>query len=288
MSIRAFYYLLMAASVVAASSWARADEPTTAEEPVGLFDAIDEGLVDVKFIALNDRRGNVMVENKTDAELRLRMPEAFVGVPVLAQQFGGGGGGLGGGGGQAVGGGGGGGGRGGFGGGGRGGAGGGGGGGQFRSVPAEKVARISVPLVCLEHGKPDPTAAAPYELVRAEEHLSDKPEVIELLEAYGRGGLDAGAVQAAVWHSTDDMSWGELAAKRTGSPSNPVRKPYFTADQIQSAMAYHIQATRVAIETAEEASTEEDESMSDSESMAEEDDAAEPRHSGDADLPTDA
>ncbi|MCO6454085.1 MAG: hypothetical protein J5I93_02115, partial [Pirellulaceae bacterium] len=100
---------------------------------VGLFEAIEAGDIDVKLIPQSSKGGNVVIENKTKQPLTIQLPEAFAGVPVLAQiggiggGLGGGGlggGGLGGGGGQGLGGG--------FGGGGgRGGGGGGGGGGGF-------------------------------------------------------------------------------------------------------------------------------------------------------------
>lgn len=278
MSIRASLYLLMAASLLFVTAWSDAATPAPVEEPseasapapaedaedpaeelsaeeepaeeeepvaddtepVDLFDAIDDGAVDVKFVASNDRRGRVIVENKTDKLLQLRMPEAFVGVPVLAQRGGGRGGG-GGGGGQSVGGGGGG---GGFG-------GGGGGGGQF-SVAPEKTARIKVALICLDHGKRIPSSSKPYEMVRAEEQLSGKPEVIELIAAFGRGELQRGAAQAAVWHANSDMSWEALAAKLDGTVRSVVRHPYFTRYEIEAALAYYNEAMRRAAEKAAE------------------------------------
>ncbi|MEX0586397.1 MAG: hypothetical protein WD176_07125, partial [Pirellulales bacterium] len=78
-----------------------------------MFDAVDDGQAELTFIAKSDHAGRVILTNKTKQPLNLRLPEAFAGVPVLAQ-FGGGGGGRGGGG--------------------RGGFGGGGGGGQQQSV----------------------------------------------------------------------------------------------------------------------------------------------------------
>ena len=277
MSIRASLYLLLAASLIVVSAWVEAGAetpanavsasvaddaaPAEAAEPVELFDAIDDGLVDVKFIARDDHRGRVFIENKTGEELQLRMPEAFVGVPVLAQ-LGGGGGGLGGGGGggQSVGGGGG------------GGLGGGGGGGNFGggggafSIAPEKTAKINVPLLCLDHGKRIPSSKKPYKLVPAEEHLGSRPEVIELLAAFGRGELQRGAAQAAVWHANSDMSWQALAAKLDGTARSFVRNPYFTRYEIQAAIAYVQEATRRA---ATREPTEESDTPDDGESMSE-------------------
>ncbi|TWT99230.1 hypothetical protein Pla108_01650 [Botrimarina colliarenosi] len=285
MSLRASLYLLLAASVILVSAWVETDaaEPASpaatdavmsddtasdgTAQPVDLFDAIDEGLVDVTFVARNDRQGRVIVENKTDQPVNFRMPEAFVGVPVLAQQFGGGGLGGGGGGGatQSVGGGGG---LGG-GGGGLGGGGGGVGGGAF-SVAPEKAAKINVPLLCLEHGKRIPSSKKPYKIVPAEDELSSQPAVIEILAALGRGEVDPHAAQAAVWHNTDNMSWQELAAKLDGTERSTVRNAYFTAAQIQAAVAYQGEAVRRAALRASERSDSTEQTPDDDQSMSSE------------------
>ncbi|MEQ8849353.1 hypothetical protein [Botrimarina sp.] len=271
MSNRALFYLLLAASLLFVSAWTGAqaagpapDADAQAEEALDLFDAIDDDLVDVKFVARNDRQGRLIVENRSDQELRLRMPEAFVGVPVLAQigggGFGGGGGGFGGGGGgQAVGGG------GGLGGGGLGGGGFGGGGGAF-SVAPEEAAKIDVPLLCLDHGKRIPSSSKPYDIVPADEYLSGKPEVIELLAAFGRGDLQRGAAQAAVWHANSEVSWAELATKLDGTVRSTVRNPYFSRTEMQMAVAYYHEAMRRATERAES----EADDAGEAESMADE------------------
>lgn len=287
MSNRALLYLLMAASLIVVSACleTRAEEPTAADTtaaapavaeqtvaadepvagPVGLFEAIDEGLIDVKFIAKDDHKGRLIVENKAGRAVDFHLPEAFVGVPVLAQLGGGGGGGLGGGAGgagQAVGGGGG----GGLGGGG-GGGGLGGGGGAF-SVAPEKTARIDVPLLCLDHGKRIPSSKKPYKIIPAEEHLSSRPDVIELLAAFGRGDLHRDSAQAAVWHANSDVSWQELAAKLDGTARSFVRNPYFSRQEIQTAIAYCQEATRrAAIRAAE---SQKDDAPSEGESMSDE------------------
>jgi hypothetical protein len=229
---------------------ASADQPAVQAE---FFQAMDDGQVDVKFIARNDHAARVIIKNNTKQPLELIMPEAFAGVPVAAQLggrggggFGGGGrggGGLGGGGGQQS-----------VGGGGLGGGGGGlggGGGGGFFSIPPEETAKINVAVVCLDHGLRNPSSSAPYKIVPADEHL-DRPEVIELMKAFGRGELDHAAVQAAAWHLNNDMSWQELAAKLQGTRRSPSRPPYFTPDQIKAGMAYAAEATRLAEQNADE------------------------------------
>ncbi len=210
-----------------------------ASQPLDLFEAIDQGVVDAKFVARSAAKGRLVLTNKTDQPVNVQLPEAFAGVPVL-RQFGGGGGGggLGGGGGGLGGGGGGGGGQavGGGGGGGLGGGGGGGlgGGGAFNIAP-ERIERIDVPLVCLEHGLRDPSSSKPYE-IRPIEDVVTSPALIEIVKAFGNGQLPRGATQAAAWHINSGVSWNELAAKLTGTVRSINRGPYFSRQEIQAAM----------------------------------------------------
>jgi hypothetical protein len=211
-----------------------------------LFDAMQRGDVDAKFVARNSLEGRIVLTNKTNRPLNIQIPDAFIGVPKLAQ-FGGGGGGFGGGGGGGLGGGGtqqvgggggrGGGGRGGggFGGGGRGGRGGG------FNIPPEKVVRIDVPLLCLEHGKRDPSSSKPYDIRPIENYVTD-PAVIELVAAYANGELPTGAAQAAVWNLQSGVSWEELAAKQTGTQRSVVRESYFSAEELAAARQMTLEA----------------------------------------------
>ena len=227
--------------------------PAAAAGPaVDIFDAVDAGQVDAKFVALNDHEAKLIVTNNTDKPVTLKMPEAFAGVPVAAQFGGGGGGGNRGGGGRTGGTSGGGGGQQSVGGGGgmMGGGGMGGGGGMF-SVPPEKTTKVDLPIVCLDHGLRDPSSSAPYKMVRAEEHL-DRPAVIELLKAYGRGELKRDAVQAATWHLNNDLSWEELAAKKQGTKRSFSRPPYFSQEDIRAGMNYATEAQRLAVANSDE------------------------------------
>jgi hypothetical protein len=229
---------LMAASCAWQIASSRAEEGTTTAPALDVFDAIDQGAVDVKLIAKDTERGRLVLTNKTDKPVDVIIPDAFAGVPVVMHQMGGmGGGGMGGGGGgqQSVGGGGGGGrGGGGRGGGGGGRGGGGRGGGRF-NVPAEAVTRIDVPLVCLDHGLKDPSSSKPYEIRPIEDVVSD-PAVIEVIEAYTTGELESGATQAAIWHLNSKVDWQELSAKLTGTARNLVREPWFSEEEIKTAM----------------------------------------------------
>jgi hypothetical protein len=213
---------------------------------VEFFEAVEAGQIKARFIAMNDHEARLIVTNNTKQPVSLKLPEAFAGVPVAAQFGGagarGGGGRVGGGrtgttggGQQTVGGG--------FGGGG-GGLGGGGGGGGFFSVPPEKTAKINFPVLCLNHGLRDPSSSAPYKMVPADQ--IDRPAVVELLKAFGRGELKHAGAQAAAWHLNSDLSWNELAAKLTGTRRSFRRAPYFSADDINAGMAYATAATRLA------------------------------------------
>ena len=198
---------------------------------VEFFQAMKDGQLDVKFIPESDAAANVLIENKTDKPLNVKLPEAFAGAPVLAQWGGGGRGGMGGGGGggQGMGGG--------MGGGGGGMGGMGGGGGVFNVAP-EKVGKIRVACVCLDHGKPDPTPRMAYKIVPAEEYIQ-RPAVIELMKLFGQGKLDRSATQAATWHLNNDLSWQELANKKIFSRKYPGgSKPYFQPGEVQ--LAYRL------------------------------------------------
>ncbi len=215
-------------------------EPTADESAevaaIDLFDAIDQDLIDAKFVARSAAKGRLVLTNKTKEPVNILIPEAFAGVPTLSQFGGGGGGGGGGlggggGGGQSVGGGGGGGGGRGGGGGGRGG----GGGGAFNIAP-EKIGRIDVPLLCLDHGLRDPSSSKPYE-VRPIEDVVKSPALIEIVKAYANGDIPRGASQAASWHINSQVSWNDLATKQTGTIRSLVRNSYFSRDEMQAAMA---------------------------------------------------
>ncbi len=204
----------------------------------GLFEAMDEEKVSVRLVAKSEFEGHLLVENKTDAPLTIKLPEAFVGVQVLAQfgqgagQQGGQQGGQGGQGGQNQAAGGGGQGQ------GQGGQqqGGGGGGGQnFFSIPVATVAKVPVNMVCLEHGKKTPSQRLHYTIVRPEKYTSD-PRVHEICKMVATGRLDRASAQAAAWHIANNMSWEQLANKKYNNVGSP-DTPYFSSDQLLAAQS---------------------------------------------------
>lgn len=204
-----------------------------------VFDGMKSGDIDVKLIVRSDHQARVLIKNNTKQPLTVRMPAAFAGVPVLAQNLGGGrsrdrdsssnnnnqfqgmGMGMGMGGmGMGMG-------MGGMG----GGMGRGMGGGGFFNVAAEKLTQFRVPAVCLEHGKRDPKANIPYEL-KPIDSLTDKKEVHQLLQMLGSGQIDQRAAQAAAWHLQNGLSWQYLATKQI-KHLNGTSEPYFHGNEVQ-------------------------------------------------------
>ncbi len=217
---------LLALLVAPAAVWG-ADGAVREARQVEFFEAIEAGEIDVQFIPRNAELANVIIENRGEQPLAIRLPDAFAGVPVLAQfggaggfggmQGGRGGGTRGGGGGmQGMGGGMGGmmGGMGGMGGGMMGGGMGGGmmGGGMMR-VPGERQMKLKVTTVCLEHGKRDPNPRVPYKMIPAEQFIHD-PQVKEVCRLLGYNQMSQNIAQAAAWHLADGLAWDFLARKK--------------------------------------------------------------------------
>jgi hypothetical protein len=229
--------LFLAAELAAPLTLARAESAAAGGAAVDLFDAMQRGDVEATFVARNSKQGRIVIRNNTAKQIAVNIPDAFIGVPMA--QFGGGGmggGGMGGGmggGQQSVGGGGG----GGRGGGGRGGGGRGGGGrgGGFNIAP-EKIVRVDVPLLCLDHGLEEPSSSNPYAIRPIENFVKD-PALIAIVAEYANGNLPVGAAQAAVWNVNSGVGWDELASKLTGTKRNVNRAPYFSRDEIHGAMA---------------------------------------------------
>jgi hypothetical protein len=235
---------------------------------VELFDAIKSGDIEVRVIAKDAAAGNVLIKNTTGKRLSIKLPEVFAAVPVAAQfggggmfagPFGGGGnpfgGGMMNGGGmmgagmngmmggqnQALGGS-----FPGMNGGGNGmgpglgignGRNGGGlngagfNGGIFKIEP-EKVGKIKMASVCLEHGKPDPTAKIEYEL-RPIESVTSNPQIVETVRMLARTEIDQRSAQAAAWHLANGLTWEQLANKIGVKHIDGRVDPYFTAEHVQ-------------------------------------------------------
>ena len=193
-----------ASVVLVAASMATAAKPIV--PTVDVFDAMKDGRIAVRFIAESEHKAHIVVENKTKQPLNVKLPEVFAGMPVLAQAADPAA--------QA--------------------AGGAAGGAAPFNVAPERTRRITVPTLCLEHGKPDPNSRMAYEL-KPIDAISDKPEVAELLKRYGRGEVNVRVAQAAAWHLQNGMSWKELAAKELRHARRP-NEPYFSRAELMAAM----------------------------------------------------
>jgi len=206
-------------------------QPNPDDRTVEMFAAIKSGDIEVRLIPKDDTESRVLIKNKTKKPLNVKLPDAFAGVPVLAQNLGGGGrGGRGGGGGlgggsQSMGGG---------MSGGMMGGGGGMGGGMFNVAP-EQVGQFKVATVCLEHGKKEPRPQIPY-MIAPLNMVTSKPGVKELLVAMGRGRLDQRATQAAAWHLANGLTWQQLATKRI-EHLNGTSEPWFSPQEIRAGMS---------------------------------------------------
>ena len=205
--------------------------PVAAANAVELFAGIESGELDVKIIPKDSTKGTVLIENKTNRPLTIKLPDAFGAVPVLAQGLLGGGGGCPGGGGGMGGG------NQGMGGGMMGGMGGGGmmGGGMF-NIGAERVVKVKTVTVCLEHGKKDPSPHVEYKLVKLDS-VAKSEAAREVVVMLARGELDQHSAQAAVWHLENGLSWEELAQKVGVKHLNGIVEPYFSPLQLKYAFA---------------------------------------------------
>ncbi len=206
------------------------DNPPT--QPLDIFQAIDDGQVDVKFIPIDAAAANVLIENKTDRLLQIALPEAFAAIPLLGKplleepvlgqlgpQFGQPAANAGGGGGaasQSVGGG--------FNAGGNQGLGNQGlgnppaGGGRqgvglgfgLLRIPAQKTRKLTATTVCLEFGKPDPLPRLAYRMIPLSQFSQDD-RIGLLCKQLGQGEIPQNSAQAAAWHLANHLSWDEIS-----------------------------------------------------------------------------
>ena len=116
-------------------------------------------------------------------------------------------------------------------------------GGGFFNVGPEKVGKIKVTTVCLEHGKKEPNSRMAYRIVPIETLVTD-PKVIELCKMVGRREVPQNAAQAATWHLANGLSWQELATKdRVRHLDGSVEK-YFSLTEMQLALRITTEAQR--------------------------------------------
>ncbi|MCE9629241.1 MAG: hypothetical protein K8S94_00780 [Planctomycetia bacterium] len=223
--------LLSSAVVVVETQGREPRASQSAAAPQDLLEAQASGLVDVKFIPNDSRSAQVVVTNRSNRPLTLRLPAGFAGVPVLAQfmnqQQGGAGFGAGGIGGvpQNVGGG--------------GGQnagmniGGQGGGGPF-SLPPERTKTLRIATVCLEHGKREPSPRIEYRMESLATTSSD-PRLQDVVSALADGRISQKVAQAAAWHISSGRSWEQLEAEMIVMAGGDPDVPFFLPAELAAA-----------------------------------------------------
>jgi hypothetical protein len=228
--------LLSTALVLAAGGRAKSVAPP-ADGSVEFFAAIENGQIDAKIFPKDSTQSRIVIANKTDKPLTIKLPDAFGAVPVLAQAAGGapaaggghtrtsqdqsvGGGMMGGMGGGM-----------------------GGGGMGMLNIAPEKVGQLKATTVCLEHGKREPRPNVPYQ-IRPIDQVTDKAMVQEVCRMVGSGLLSQRAAQVAAWHLNNNMTWEQLASKQWHF-ANGTTAPYFSPQELQAGMQAVAVATRL-------------------------------------------
>lgn len=178
---------------------------------IDLFEAIDQGDVTVKFIALSAKQANVLIKNESDEPVLLKLPKAIAAVPVLGQfgqnpnqnQNPGGGANQGVGGGFDM----------------RNGQGMGNGQGfgnqqgfgmGIMRIAPGKAHKLKAKTVCLEHGKPDPKPRIAYRMIPLESFTTD-PIITQVCQQLGTGQIPQEIAQAIAWHHGNSIPWTQLA-----------------------------------------------------------------------------
>lgn len=226
--------------VILAIGWTASIDVNAEDTVVDLFEAVDRGDVDIRFIPLNAERANVVITNQTNQPLQLRMPNAIAAVPVLGQfgqgqnqgvgQFGQNQN-QGGGSSQSVGGG--------FDRGNRQGFGNGqnGLGMGLMRVAAGKTRKLKAKTVCLEHGKPDPRPRIAYRMIPIESYTND-PAVIQVCQQLGAGHIPQQVAQAVVWNQANGMPWTQLADLNRMQSNYRGNIKFFRSEDLASAKSY--------------------------------------------------
>ncbi len=81
---------------------------------------------------------------------------------------------------------------------------------RFWTLAPREVFLTQVPCFCLEYGKPDPNSRIPYQPCDLND-LNGRPAVKELLEQFGKQGINQNVAQLAIWHTANQVPWPMLA-----------------------------------------------------------------------------
>jgi hypothetical protein len=120
-------------------------------------------------------------------------------------------------------------------------------GGGMMNIAPDKVQKIKITSVCLDHGLDDPSPRVAYKPVPIDSYVKD-PAVTHLIKLMLAGRIDQHSAQAAAWHIQNGLGWDELANKIGVKHINGLKEPYFTALHLERAMM----ATRAAKELAKQ------------------------------------
>ncbi|MCG8586638.1 MAG: hypothetical protein MI757_18200 [Pirellulales bacterium] len=202
-------------------------------DAVDFFAARKAGDLDAKFIAANEKRGHLVLKNNGKKPLKIRMPAAFAGVPILAQfqpiplpgpidntpqGVGFPGPGIN----NVV------------------------PNGVFNVAPerfvelkAGKKRTIRVVSVCLDHGQPTPNARMKYDVVPLADYKPGE-KLAALMQLLGGRKYSQPAVQAVAWHYANGKTLAELRTFR----SRQTGGLFFTRPQIDEAVRLHAEIER--------------------------------------------
>ncbi|MFM9025907.1 MAG: hypothetical protein ACKON7_11320, partial [Planctomycetaceae bacterium] len=120
-------------------------------------------------------------------------------------------------------------------------------------VPAGRQRTFRFATVCLEYGKPEPSARMPYKLV-ALESFSHDPRLPVVMAALAAGQVSQKAAQAAAWHIASGLSWERLAAEMIDHAGGVPDEPYFAPAELVAAHGLVAEAERTAVPASEAAS----------------------------------
>jgi hypothetical protein len=97
-----------------------------------------------------------------------------------------------------------------------------------------KIRVFRFATVCLEHGKPEPSARMPYRMI-ALDTWSDEPRLAFVMECLASGVITQKVAQAAAWHIANGLSWERLAAETIDHIGGVPDEPFFTAAELGAA-----------------------------------------------------
>jgi len=124
----------------------------------------------------------------------------------------------------------------------------GGGQGPLFNIAPERVGKVKLPAVCLDHGKPDPTPQSKYKYeVKPLESVTDKEGVAEVCVMLSHGEVTQQIAQLAAWHLNNDLSWEKLAkVRQRGGLFGPT--PTYSKAELQAAKKTAEKAVKLAQE----------------------------------------